>query len=701
MIEYKIKLLIIDDDEDDYFLIRDLLSDIREVKYETSWASSYRLALQALESNKFDACLLDYRLGEHTGLDLLQEIMDRGFRIPTILLTGQGDHAIDIEAMNVGASDYLVKGEVGPVILERSIRYAMERKRMEDELFDEKERALVTLASIGDSVITTDNNFRIIYMNQEAETITAWKNEEVQGLLLPQILTVFNEITRESLGNPVEKVLREGKKINFSSKALLVNREGGEYAIEATASPIRNREEKITGIVIVLRDVTRTRELTKKISYQASHDSLTGLVNRGKFEEQLQQVIESAKYQNLSHVLFFMDLDRFKIVNDTCGHFAGDQLLKQISNLLEKNLRHSDVVARIGGDEFAVILENCPLLKAQEIANKICRTIQNYRFAWRENQFTIGISIGVVEIDAGSVSADRVLNDADEACYMAKENGGNKVHVYQKNGEIAKHSGEVRWVLDINRAFEDNRFRLFYQPIVPLTGDNNVNHYEILIRMLDRKGNLIYPGSFLPAAQRYKLMPSIDRWVINTYFSFYVVNYQKRSNKPVFCNINLSGLFLNEEFALEYIEDQFRQYQVPPETICFEITETLAIANFDKVIKFIQKLRNIGCRFALDDFGNGLATFSYLKNLPVDYVKIDGSFVKHMVDNMVDSAVVESINQIAHLMNIKTIAEFVESEVVFMKLKEIGVDFAQGYWIAKPAALEVIEPRDAKLSFGK
>ena len=689
MIEYRIKLLIIDDDEDDYFIIRDLLLDIKEVKYETSWASSYQSALEALETSKFDACLLDYRLGEHTGLDLLQEIMSRGFRIPTILLTGQGDHAIDIEVMNAGASDYLVKGEVGPVILERSIRYAIERKRMGDELFNEKERAFVTLASIGDSVITTDNNFKIDYMNPEAETITAWENGQAQGLPLLQILTLVNEITREPLGNPVEDVLMKNKTINFPSQALLINREGREFAIEATASPIRNREEEIVGIVIVLRDVTQTRELTRKISYQASHDSLTGLINRGKFDEYLAKVLESAKQLDQRHVLFFMDLDRFKIVNDTCGHFAGDQFLKQVAQLIQEYIRHSDIFARLGGDEFAVILDNCPLEKAQEIANNICQAVKNYRFAWRENQFSIGISIGVVEINAGSIDTDRVLNDADEACYTAKESGGNKAHIYRDNGEFTRAHGEAQWVIDINRAFEEDRFCLFYQPIVPITGDNEIEHYEILIRMLDEAGNIVYPNSFLPAAHRYKLMSSIDRWVINTYFSFYDANYRNKSQKSAFCNINLSGLFLNEEFALEYIEEQFRQYPVPPEAICFEITETLAIANFDKVIKFIQKLKNIGCRFALDDFGNGLATFNYLKNLPVDYVKIDGSFVKHMVDNMIDSAVVESINQIAHLMNIKTIAEFVEDEAIFKKLKEIGVDFVQGYWIAKPQALKL------------
>lgn len=689
MNDNKIRLLIIDDDEDDYYIIRDLLSDIKEVKYETNWVNSYQSALHKIEADRFDACLLDYRLGEYTGLELLREIIDRGFRTPTILLTGQGDHAIDIEAMNSGASDYLVKGEVGPVILERSIRYAIERKRMEDELFNEKERALVTLASIGDSVITTDNNFKINYINPEAEILTAWKNEQAQGLPLPQVLTVINEITRESMGNPVENILNENRTVNFPSQALLINREGREYAIEATASPIKNREEEIAGIVIVLRDVTQTRELTKKISYQASHDSLTGLVNRGKFEDSLLQVLSNAKLQNLVHVLFFMDLDRFKVVNDTCGHFAGDQLLKQVSQLLEKYIRHSDVIARLGGDEFAVILENCPLLKAHEIAKNICQAIRDYRFTWQENQFAIGISIGITEINASSISTDRVLNDADEACYIAKENGGNKVRIYQGNGEITKHNGEAQWALDINRAFEENRFRLFYQPIIRVTGESKVNHYEILIRMLDEGGQVIYPNSFLPAAHRYKLMSSIDRWVINSYFSFYVENYhQNKPQKSVYCNINLSGLFLNEEFSLEFIEDQFKQYKVPPESICFEITETLAIANFDKVIRFIQKLKSIGCRFALDDFGNGLATFSYLKNLPVDYVKIDGSFVRHLVDNQVDYAVVESINQIAHLMDIKTIAEFVENEAIFLKLKEIGVDFAQGYWIAKPAALE-------------
>ncbi|NLY76035.1 MAG: EAL domain-containing protein [Firmicutes bacterium] len=699
----KLRILIVDDDEDDFYIIRDLLSDIKEVKYDTVWASSYKAALQALETNKFDACLLDYRLGEHTGLELLQEIVSRGNRTPVILLTGQGDHAIDIEAMNTGASDYLVKGEVGPVILERSIRYAIERKRMEDELFNEKERALVTLASIGDAVITTDINYGINYMNSAAETITAWKNEEAYGRPLSEILTVINEITREPFGNPVEIVLSQNKTINFPNQALLVNRDGREYAIEATASPILNRDNEIGGIVIVLRDVTQTRELPKKISYQASHDSLTGLVNRGKFEEHLEQVLESAKNQGLAHVLFFMDLDRFKIVNDTCGHFAGDQLLKQVANLFKKYVRNSDIVARLGGDEFAVILENCPLSKAMEIAGNIRRAVQEYRFTWRENQFMIGISIGVVEINAGSVSADMVLNEADEACYCAKENGGNKVHVYRGEGGFTKHHGEAQWALDIHRAFEDNRFCLFYQPIVPVRGEKIINQYEILIRMYDENGKIIYPGSFLPAANRYKLMSSIDRWVINTYFAYYDANYNRKGSKTrkrgALCNINLSGLFLNDdEFALDFIVEQLKRYNVPPEAICFEITETLAVANFGKIIKFIQKLKSIGCRFALDDFGNGLATFNYLKNLPVDFVKIDGSFVRHITDNQIDLAMVESINHIAHLMNIKTVAEFVENEAAFLKLKEIGVDYAQGYWIAKPVILQGAQCETGKIS---
>ncbi|HYH03725.1 MAG TPA: EAL domain-containing protein [Bacillota bacterium] len=692
MLDLKLlRILIVDDDEDDYIIIRDILSEVTEVQYQIEWADNYSLGLQLLTEKTYDACLLDYRLGKHSGMELLREIVNAKYRMPVILLTGLKDHEIDVEAMNSGAADFLVKGEVNSVILERSIRYSIERKKMEEELYNEKERALVTLDSIGDSVITSDIEGKITYLNHIAEQITGWSMEDAQGLMLSTVFKVLNENTMEVFPDLIKTVVEENRIVDFSHQALFVNHQGQNYAIEGTASPIRDREDRIIGIVLVFRDVTNTREMSKKISYQANHDSLTGLINRAKFEELLREAVDSSANFNIRHCLLYMDLDRFKIVNDTCGHMAGDQLLIQVTNLIQEKIRRTDVFGRMGGDEFAILLENCPVPKACEIASFICEAIQGYHFIWQNYQFTVGISIGVVEINAESPNnIDRIVTCADEACYRAKDNGGNGYHCYQlDNVGTSSRENEMLWVLNINHAFSENLFRLYFQPIVPVMSKNQSVHYELLIRMLDEQGQIVAPNNFLPIATRYRLMSAIDRWVVNHYFSFYQEQLSKHPELNSFiCNINLSGSFLNEETSLRYLEEQIAQYQIPPEHICFEITETSAIANFNQAIEFIERLRSLGCQFALDDFGNGLATFNYLKNLPVDYVKIDGSFVRNILLNRIDCAMVESINQIAHLMKIKTVAEFVENEAIFEKLGAIGIDYAQGYWNGKPQPLE-------------
>lgn len=438
----------------------------------------------------------------------------------------------------------------------------------------------------------------------------------------------------------------------------------------------------------------RIDEATERLSYQASHDALTGLVNRREFERRLERALATAHAEGRVHALCYLDLDQFKIVNDTCGHVAGDELLRQLTVLLQSKIRDTDTLARLGGDEFGVLLDNCPLEQSEIVADLLRQTVKDFHFAWNGKPFAIGVSIGLVPINRETGSLDVVLSCADAACYAAKDKGRNRVHLYRaEDGDLVQRQGEMNWVARIARAVEENRFRLYYQTIMPLQDEiHEGRHFEILLRLIDDDGQIVPPMAFIPAAERYNLMPSIDRWVVSTAFGLYWKLFPecgKAQEKPCHtCTVNLSGPSLCDEYFLEFIKRQFVMYKVPHKHICFEITETAAISNLSKAIGFISELRACGCRFSLDDFGSGLSSFTYLKNMQVDYLKIDGSFVRDMVDDPMDEAMVSSINQVGHVIGLKTIAEFVENDAVLEKLREMGVDFAQGYGIEHPKPLE-------------
>jgi diguanylate cyclase (GGDEF)-like protein/PAS domain S-box-containing protein len=687
-----IRVLLVDDDEDDYVITRDLLAEVREVHYEMEWVSTCQSALDFIVQKKYDVCLFDYCLGEGNGLWLLREVIGRGYRVPVIMLTGQGDHGIDLEALKAGAADYLVKGDLQSSLLEHAIRYALERKRMDDELFQEKERAIVTLESIGDSVITTDLHGMITQLNPVAEKITGWSNAEAEGLPFHDIITLISEVTRKPIDNPVVQVLSQNMIINFSNQTVFINRNEQEYAVEGTASPIRNRENQIIGIVIVMHDVTGTRELSRKIAYQASHDPLTDLYNRAIFEEYLRQLLDDAKDQNHEHVLFYLDLDRFKIVNDTCGHFAGDQLLRQVSSTMKQKIRKMDIIARLGGDEFGIILTNYPFSQAYEIGEKIRQAVSDIHFLWDEKLFSIEVSIGAVAINSECKSVEYLLGIADQSCYMAKEKGGNQIHFFLDDDcEFSDRWGETQWISVLNQAFVENSFCLYFQPIIAIADGNPKEHIELLLRLRDKKKRIILPSLFLPAAQRYNMMTAIDRWVIDFYLRFYEKNYQgiPVDKIPVF-TMNLSGSSLNDDHFLRFLKEQLLNYRIPPNIICFEITETIAINNYNKAIQFINELKSMGCLFALDDFGVGLSSFNYLKKLPIDYIKIGGAFIQNLMDSPLDYTIVESINQIGHILGIRTIAEVVENETVFEVIRKIGIDYGQGFWFGKPQPIECL-----------
>jgi diguanylate cyclase (GGDEF)-like protein len=425
------------------------------------------------------------------------------------------------------------------------------------------------------------------------------------------------------------------------------------------------------------------KKTEQKLSYQASHDVLTGLVNRREFESRAEHLIQESRNHNSEHALCFMDLDQFKVVNDTCGHIAGDELLHQLSSVLSLTIRQQDTLARLGGDEFGVLIENCSLENAQQIASKLLQAIQGYQFLWEGNAFKVGASIGLVSLTSSTNNLTQLLKDADAACYMAKDKGRNRIHVYHvDDAEIAQRHGEIQWVAKINEAIDKDRFCLYAQAIVSLDNSEET-HYELLIRMMDENMDIVPPGYFLPAAERYNLITTLDRWVITNAFDLLLKNPEFLNNIN-FISINISGPSLADTEFLAFVSDKFKTTKLQSDKICFEITETAAISNLNTASVFISSMKELGCQFALDDFGSGLSSFGYLKSLPVDYLKIDGMFVKDIVQDKIDRAMVKSINEIGHVMGMKTIAEFVENDIIRGMLQEIGVNYVQGYGVDKP-----------------
>ena len=559
-----------------------------------------------------------------------------------------------------------------------------EGKLYEDALFREKESAQITLQSIGDGVITTDANSNVEYINPVAEELTGWKVDDASGRSIDEIFRGFHEETCEPLENPLAVSIRRDRAIKSVRPTLLIRRDGNELYIESTASPIRDGKGSVTGGVLVFHDVSESRELNRRLSYHASHDILTGLVNRREFENRLQRALKSARARETSYALLYLDLDQFKIVNDSCGHSAGDALLGQLGALLKSKIRWRDTLARLGGDEFGVLLESCSLEEAMNSAESLRLAIGEYKFVWEERSFRLGVSIGVVPITADNEDVAALLSAADSACAAAKEAGRNRIHSFQENDiDLMRRRREMQWAARINNALEEDRFELFRQTIQPLQEKVEGAHYEILLRMRDENGGIISPGLFIEAAERYGITPNIDRWVIRSAFRWLVSEADERERLSL-CSINLSGQSLGDEKFLPFVVDQFQMSGIDATKICFEITETAAIASYSQANRFINALKELGCMFALDDFGTGLSSFGYLKHFPVDFLKIDGSFVKEILHDPIDREMVRSINEIGHLTGKRTIAEFAENEEIITMLRGMGIDYAQGYGVSEP-----------------
>ena len=642
-----------------------------------------------------DIILMDIMLaGDVDGIDAAKLIKDQ-YQIPVIFLTAYADEKTLERAKMAEPFGYILK-PFKEKELYTTIDIALYKHKVDKTLKRQERRFSAILHSIADGIIATDNEKKIQFLNPVAEEITGWKEAEAQSKYIENLITIIDENTNNIIQLPAIDTPASKKAIFYFKDTVVKNRNGETIPVEGTIASIRDSNDHVEGQVIAIRDVTQLREMSNKISYQASHDALTGLYNREAFSQSLKTMISSAKKENRQHALIYLDLDQFKLINDTIGHAAGDELLLETTAIIKNVFRSSDICARLGGDEFGVLLSDTDQETAYIIAQRLHSRLSERRLIWEKTAFNIHSSIGLVTIDSESEDIHSVLAAADDACYIAKDEGGRRIRIYKTSDTMfKKRRGEMQWVTRLTRALEENRFELFYQTIIPISPTAKESHMEkleILIRMVDEEGNIIPPADFLPAAERYNMMPSVDRWVVNTAMSMYnkVAEQNNNNEKRLVFTINLSAESMADEHFLEFIQNQIKTNNVKPFDFCFEITETVTISNMTTASKFIHELKTLGCTFALDDFGSGFSSFNYLKNMPVDYLKIDGSFVKDMDENAVNSAMVEAINNLGHVMGIKTIAEFVRNREILEKLTELGIDYAQGYEISKPQSLKAL-----------
>ncbi len=571
------------------------------------------------------------------------------------------------------------------------------QRNAEAALVQKNELLRVTMQSIGDSVITTDAKGYVTWLNPVAERMTGWPNSEAFGRSLDQVFHIVNEQTRLPTENPVDTCLKQGKIVGLANHTLLISRHGEEFGIEDSAAPIRNADGDILGVVLVFHDVTEQRRMSGEMSHRAAHDELTGLVNRAEFEARLRRLLQKSHEDGSHHALMYIDLDQFKLVNDACGHSAGDQLLQQVSKLLGEAVRSRDTLARLGGDEFGVILDHCTSEQAQRVAQQICDRMDEFRFQHDGRRFRIGTSIGLVAVSNAFATVAAVMQAADTSCYAAKEAGRNRVHTWFDTDQAlrARH-GEMQWTTRIEQALDEDKFVLYAQRITALDGGKHGTHAEVLLRMVDQDGSIIGPAAFIPAAERFNLASRIDRWVLRN-ATAWLEKYGDQANVQTL-SVNLSGQSVGDRaFHRQVIEKLGALPSGICQRLCFEITETAAVTNLADAALFIEQVRALGVRISLDDFGTGASSFGYLKSLRLDYLKIDGQFIKDLVDDPLDDAAVRCFVDVARVVGVKTVAEYVDREAVLQRVQALGIDYAQGFHLHKPEPIDqLIKAQDLR-----
>ena len=602
----------------------------------------------------------------------------------------EGNVGYQLESSPIKELDYLARNINA---MSTSLKSAQDElvKKSDNELYVERSKALVTLESIGEGVITTDTASNITYMNPAAEILTGTRFQNMQNQSIHKVLRIRYANSASITEYPVENVIHGKDNLSHDPHLTLVKPDNTELVIKDTASPIMDRTGNVIGIALIFHDFSNVKHMSDKLAYQASHDDLTDLYNRREFEHQLQDALRDARDRDTEHTLCYIDLDQFKIINDTCGHFAGDILLKQISHQIKNRIRRHDLIARLGGDEFGIIFYDTPIHEAESLAEEIKGGVADFKYIWHDNSFDIGISVGLVPVNASVNSHSELLMRADSACYIAKDKGRNCIHTYApSDADFIRRNTELQWYNKITDALENNDFFLFCQEIQPLIlpEGEKTGHYEVLLRM-QSNDNTAMPDEFIPAAERYLLMPRVDRWVVDTFLS----SFEKKAIDNFggnYYNINLSGQSLCDDEFLDYTIQRLQGRYINPAMLTFEITETAAISNLDKALHFINTLKKLGCRFALDDFGTGVSSFQYLHDLPVDYIKIDGKFVRNIDNNDVNHSIINAITDIGHELGLEIVAEYVEDEVIREKLKNCNIDYIQGYAVGKPFPLSKV-----------
>jgi diguanylate cyclase (GGDEF)-like protein/PAS domain S-box-containing protein len=643
---------------------------------------------EAVEKARFhlpDIILMDIMLaGEMDGIEAAKIIKD-DLKIPVIFLTAYADEKTLNRAKEAEPAGYILK-PFKERDLCTTIDIAIYKGEIDKKLKKQERLFSAILHSANDGIIATDVNLNIQFMNPVAVDITGWPEEEAYSRPVSSVLPLVDARTNEDV---LPTNLPAQSKPLFFSESLIKNRLNELIYVDGSITKINERENETEGYVIALRDITEFKRMSATIDYQASHDSLTGLSNREEFSYKLQELIRTIR-DDVSHGMLSLDVDRFKVINETCGSMAGDELLRQVATMIQGLIQKTDVSARVGGDEFAVILRDCDIEDSLVVAKRLQEAVRAHKFIWQSSFFPITLSIGVVPIDSRSGDIREVLAAADDACYLSKEEGGDRINIFESSeNKYQKRRGEMEWISKINSALQQNRLKLYFQPILPISALAGTGEkLEILIRLLAEDGTIVKPMDFIPAAERYNLMPAIDRWVVENTFREYRALLEEHSPLANMAfSLNLSGPSLLDESLATFIIMTIDNFQLSPEHFCLEVTETAAIQNLSYASRFMKRLKDRGFTFALDDFGSGFSSFNYLRNLPVDFLKIDGAFVQNIDESIVSYTMVESINSMGHVLGLKTIGEYVKNKSILEKLKVIGVDYAQGYEIAEPRPL--------------
>lgn len=701
-------ILIVDDNETNLDLLTRYL--LRSGNFNVSSAQSGEEALKLINEQNFDLVLLDLIMPNISGMDVLKSIREKYslHELPVIMLTAKKEDEGAVETFMMGANDYVVKPVDMKILQARAdtqielkrntLAYQEIQKKLEllvdertekldklNKTLDKERRYFEYLLGASPSVIYVcdpDNDYTCSYVSRNLADITGYS---------PEQMISSNTFWKEHVHPDDRKKTIIGVGRNLKS-----GKGGVEYRFQHKDGYYlwiydQHRAVRDSGqapkIIGSWTDFTEVKKLREEIQFKSSFNELTGLINRNEFERRLQQLMGEATAETGQHVICYMDLDQFKVINNTYGHIAGDQLLRQLSTNLVNVLSKRDLLAYLGGDEFGILFPHCTINQAMSVLDNVRDSINNFRFSWEDRKLSITASIGVVPINKYTGTSTEILSYADSACFAAKEAGRDRIHVYSADDlAMNKRHQQMKWIEYINRALEEDRFILYYQPILPLNPDVTEYHFELLIRMKDGSGKLVSPGEFLPAAEKYNISSKIDYWVIQTMFSWLEV-YSELFDKDYRWGINLSGQSLSDQNLLQFVIEEMNRRDIRPDRIYFEITETAAIANFNNAVEFVNNLKKYGCRFALDDFGSGLSSFAYLKNISVDFLKIDGMFVKNMNNNDFDYSIVKAVNEVAHVLGIRTIAEFVENNEILDILKAENIDYAQGYAIDKPKPL--------------